>query len=359
MRLQQEKTETAPAVTLSEETLAILSAARNAVPIDTSGWFAYGVLDFERNETSVRVAYYNAEVYDVYRYIKTDSIWIKGQQLNGEKFKTLVKTRNEDDDNSIHTYTKAIARIYSIEGLRDTWYIPGNQQSNGTWNIERQYVTDLPRQAVFYEGTEIDSQTGEIHTIDWVGPWEWTRFAWPSGTDDSNDKNTFTEIQDDNSGFWHPAQQIKATYQHIIDQLQTPTTPNLSSPSNNALTFSSVTYSWSASSGTGTITYQLQVDNNSNFSSPFYDQSGLSGTSKHITGHAAGTQYYWRVRASNEAGSSAWSNVRTHTVNPATPSVSGSIQSSNPKLTWSAAAGATSYETVSYTHLTLPTMCVV
>jgi hypothetical protein len=56
-------------------------------------------------------------------------------------------------------------------------------------------------------------------------------------------------------------------------------------------------------------TYTLQEDNNAAFSSPTTVYSGPN-TSKSITGRDVGT-YYYRVRASNEFGSSAWSGVRS------------------------------------------------
>ena len=54
-------------------------------------------------------------------------------------------------------------------------------------------------------------------------------------------------------------------------------------------------------------TYTLQEDDNTAFSSPETRYRG-SGTSWDATGKSMGT-YYYRVRASNESGSSAWSNT--------------------------------------------------
>ncbi len=325
-----------PSKVITQETRAILSAARSAVPIDTTQWFAYGVLDKERAETSCQVGYYNAQVYEVYRFYRQDDEWMRGERLEHYAMNGLGK---------VFSYTQKIANIYTGPGhntLRDEWYVLGNQQSDGVWSQEEQYVTNLPNRVEFLEGSQPDGN--HEHRIDWVGPWEWTRFSPPTGTQTSSSKNTNTEIFNPNDLQWYPAQQLKATYRHTITTIQVPSTPTLSSPADGAFTNPPITYFWNASSGGGTITYQLQVDDNSNFSSPFFEQSGISGTSKFVNGHANGVQYYWRVRASNQAGSSNWSNVWSHTVVPATPSVSASIQNNHPRLTWSPAAGATSYE---------------
>ncbi|MFY7886512.1 MAG: fibronectin type III domain-containing protein, partial [Dolichospermum sp.] len=77
-------------------------------------------------------------------------------------------------------------------------------------------------------------------------------------------------------------------------------------------TASSFTANWSAptSGGAAPFTYQLQVDNNNDFSSPEFTQSNISsGTTSLLvnSGLAASTTYYYRVRVNNAGGSSAWS----------------------------------------------------
>ncbi len=66
---------------------------------------------------------------------------------------------------------------------------------------------------------------------------------------------------------------------------------------------------WTAPTGQGAaaFTYHLQIDNDSDFSSPIYDnenETGLSHTQNSLT---AGTTYYYQVRVKNAGGESAWS----------------------------------------------------
>ena len=329
-------------IQLDPETIAILSAARAQIPIDTTGMFAYGVLDKKRTPEKCIVGFYNRQVYTEYEFRKNDDEWKIGQII--EKF-SLISTNLEDNKGGkrIQAYTKAIAKIYTgADGdiLRDTWYVPGNQQTSGRWTIEAQYVTGLPTKAEFISGNQISNGYEEI--VQWVGPWEWRRYHQPTGWGFSNSPTTTTVISQGDTSFG--AEELKMTYDHIIIQITVPSVPSLSSPPDNSFNDPPVTYVWNASSGNGTITYQLQVDDDVNFSSPFFNQSGLTSTSKFVNNHSRGVEYYWRVRSSNEAGSSAWSSVWSLTIRPATPSVSASIQNGYPKLSWPAADGATSYE---------------
>jgi len=59
--------------------------------------------------------------------------------------------------------------------------------------------------------------------------------------------------------------------------------------------------------------YHAQLSINNNFSTTIYDQSNLLQTSLNFDGLDASTKYYWRVRASNSAGISSWSEVRSFT----------------------------------------------
>jgi hypothetical protein len=77
------------------------------------------------------------------------------------------------------------------------------------------------------------------------------------------------------------------------------------------------TVSWNAADRADT--YTLQEDDHPAFSSPTTVYSG-AGTSKSITGRDVGT-YHYRVKASNEFGSSDWSNTESVlvTVQPTGP----------------------------------------
>lgn len=89
-----------------------------------------------------------------------------------------------------------------------------------------------------------------------------------------------------------------------------PQAPTLSSPANAATNVSiPATLCWNTS--TGATSYTLQVSTSSGFSTFVYNQSGLTGTCQDVPGLNNSTTYYWRVNASNNFGTSAWSNYRS------------------------------------------------
>jgi len=127
-----------------------------------------------------------------------------------------------------------------------------------------------------------------------------------------------------------------------------PDVPTLSSPANASTTCDSTpTFTWS--SVNGTTHYDIQVDNNSDFSSPEINYSGSSTSHTPSSPLSPGT-YYWRVRASNTCGDSNWSSVWNLTIiaAPGAPTLSSPANGSGtpdttPTFIWSSVSGATSY----------------
>ena len=77
----------------------------------------------------------------------------------------------------------------------------------------------------------------------------------------------------------------------------------------------------------------------------------VTATSYTNTGAKAGTTYYYRVKACNDAGMSPYSNIVSGQVKSVTPKLSApvvkignSAASGKPMLTWNAVSGATSYK---------------
>ncbi|KAA9340723.1 LamG-like jellyroll fold domain-containing protein [Adhaeribacter soli] len=71
---------------------------------------------------------------------------------------------------------------------------------------------------------------------------------------------------------------------------------------------------WNASSDAAA--YQVQVATTPDFTTKVFEQTGLTATSVQASGLANNTQYFWRVKASNVAGSSNWSAVWSFTTVP-------------------------------------------
>jgi hypothetical protein len=86
-----------------------------------------------------------------------------------------------------------------------------------------------------------------------------------------------------------------------------PAAPTLVSPVNGATDVSiTPTLIWNASAGA--TNYQLQLATDSSFVSIIFSDSTLTSTSQAISSLVNSTTYYWRVRAKNAGGSSAWSS---------------------------------------------------
>jgi hypothetical protein len=95
---------------------------------------------------------------------------------------------------------------------------------------------------------------------------------------------------------------------YAIPKSSLPAIPNLLSPANGSINQPLMpTLRWTTS--VGASQYQLQVSANSNFTSMVFDDSTITGTSKQIGPLTEYTTYYWRVRAKNLMGISAWSNT--------------------------------------------------
>jgi uncharacterized repeat protein (TIGR02543 family) len=126
--------------------------------------------------------------------------------------------------------------------------------------------------------------------------------------------------------------------------------PMLASPANGATSVSvTPTLSWNTVSGASS--YTLQYATSSNFSTGVTTRSSITATSLAITGLTNSTTYYWRVNATNTAGTSDWSVPRSFTTVAVIPPVpdltapaSGATNvSTSPTLSWNPSSGATGY----------------
>ena len=138
------------------------------------------------------------------------------------------------------------------------------------------------------------------------------------------------------------------SYCHTYTWVGAPDPPALTSPANGAgCQNTSILLDWEASDHAET--YRLQVDNNSDFSSPVFNQGGLISTQWTVGGLSASTTYYWRVRATNPAGNGSYASARSFTTAPASapsaptldgPSNGATCQSTTLDLDWNPSSGA-------------------
>jgi hypothetical protein len=133
----------------------------------------------------------------------------------------------------------------------------------------------------------------------------------------------------------------------IIDPI--PSTPSLSSPSDNAeLTDTTPTLSWNSVSGATYYKLALaDVDGNK-----VYDLIDVTSTSKTTSTLSKNIEYRWAVKACNDSGCSSASSYRAFTVTdpiPSTPSLSSpsdnaELTDTTPTLSWNSVSGATYYK---------------
>lgn len=113
------------------------------------------------------------------------------------------------------------------------------------------------------------------------------------------------------------------------------------------VTANSFTAKWS--SVIGATSYRLDVSTTSTFGTYLVGYQNVdlgSVVSRNVSGLSAGTNYYYRVRAHNSAGTSGNSNVISVTTVPAAPKASAATNVTTTSFTahWSSVKGATSYK---------------
>lgn len=108
---------------------------------------------------------------------------------------------------------------------------------------------------------------------------------------------------------------------------------------------SSFTAKWNASSGA--TEYRLDVATDNEFAGLVTDYNNLvvAGTSQAVSGLAAGTTYYYRVRAYDGSEISSNSNIITQATTPVAPVANAAtdITTDGFTATWAAVSGATGY----------------
>lgn len=155
----------------------------------------------------------------------------------------------------------------------------------------------------------------------------------------------------DSTGYLFAGSLGGGVYRSSNSTIVVPSKPSLAGPA-NASSYVSInpTLTWNVT--TGATSYRLQASTDSTFATTIYDASGLTGTSRSLSGLAYSTKYYWHVDASNSAGTGAWSATWSFTTASASPPVPTLASPANgltgvgtkPTFTWNASPGSTSYE---------------
>jgi hypothetical protein len=131
---------------------------------------------------------------------------------------------------------------------------------------------------------------------------------------------------------------------------QVPDIPVLIEPEDDSSNVpTSPTFIWGGA--LGAEAYTLEVSTQSDFSSSLIFESEINDTQYSTLGLDHETEYYWRVYASNEQGSSGWSEINSFITGiavPQAPELSSPANnatgvSTNPTFTWQPSPGATSY----------------
>lgn len=137
------------------------------------------------------------------------------------------------------------------------------------------------------------------------------------------------------------------TMVRYLSSIEIPIKPNLFYPPNNAQDHpANIKFVWSESQSA--TSYRLEVCTDSSFiSSILVDDSTLSDTFKTVNSLLNNTTYFWRVRAKNGGGVSAWSDAWSFTTIIAAPAVpillSPVFQPSTVRISWQRSARAETY----------------
>lgn len=125
--------------------------------------------------------------------------------------------------------------------------------------------------------------------------------------------------------------------------------PTLIAPTNGLVSNDNQpVFSWNAV--VDADTYQIVIDNNSNFSSPEVDTE--VNTLTHAPGVLSDSLYYWRVRGMRGTDGGNWSVTRTFTIDTQPPNIPNLVNppdafvTTNPTITlsWQAASTAVQYQ---------------
>jgi hypothetical protein len=107
--------------------------------------------------------------------------------------------------------------------------------------------------------------------------------------------------------------------------------PSLASASvSNISGENSVTFRWYQVSNVGVLSYQVQIAQDSSFSTPLVIDTTMADTSLVYTKLQSGTTYYWRVRAFNMDYSSPFSSPKSFATDGVRPNYTFALMQNYP-----------------------------
>ena len=171
-------------------------------------------------------------------------------------------------------------------------------------------LKDFRQGSAKFDGTKVYEIQYQLGT----GPKCTLSWAFPAGvTAELQDEvlGTIVDVHMTGSGSYTVSNtaitKLKLTVTYALSTIETiPTVPTLLSPAQGAINAPlNQKLTWSASAGAKQ--YTVQVSLNSAFSSFVINDTAVTDTTKQLSGLLNNTVYYWRVKAANTAGSSAFS----------------------------------------------------
>jgi photosystem II stability/assembly factor-like uncharacterized protein len=308
---------------------------------------------------------------------------------------TILKTTNAGT-NWISQNTGTSNNLLGISfanantGFAVGWYGTAIKTTNGgtSWTTLNSGTTNTLEDVTFFD-TQVGLIVGENGNVQRTtnGGTNWTTQSsgtgnWISGIT-SPHTNFATMIGElgiirttTNAGAnWHPQVSNTGNWLHKINYVDTlngwavgdygtiihtttggwllPTAPPLSSPSNNSSCVSlTPNITWSVVFPP-VCTYRLQIATSNTFTSPVLDSAGILYLNLNIPSSRLnyGTQYYWRVMATNQVGPGPWSSVRSFTTTYPTPSAptlslpttNAILSTLTPLLDWDSVTSAYSF----------------
>jgi hypothetical protein len=206
-----------------------------------------------------------------------------------------VLTYDPTEDTIAPTAPQALSANISVSSILLDWTDSGDDLSGIS-----HYVVKYADNAELTDSVEVIADTSELAFPDSFenGTYYWQVMA----VDNAGNESAWSAI-DDFTIESYPA-------------------PGIPSGLDDSINGASVLLDWADSSGA--TKYNIQVDNNNDFSSPEFSGGWPSSSEFTVPDLADGT-YYWRVQACNENGYSDWASGESFTIDATAPDVPESL----------------------------------